>query len=134
MNMRMKKAIWLCIILVIILSIAVDPRSWTNGSSDAVLPLSWWHQVPAIGSIILLCVAAIYLFKLEYAKTAGLVFAEAMLSVCNSALAVQQEGVGRFVHGIGAEQLLSWYLALIALRFVLLFSMMHQLSRSRSHD
>lgn len=122
MELPMRRTFQSILLTLIAAGVLLDPYTWRGTGSDAVSRAPWWQIALAILSLALLGLAALSVWNRQSTRLASAVLAEALLSLISSAALVERDGLNRFVHGFGAEQLLSLYLLLMACRLILLYS------------
>lgn len=118
----MRRILQSILVIVIAAGVLLDPYTWRETGSDAVTAAPWWQTALAVSSLGLLGFTALSVWRSRNARAATAVLVEGLVSLISAAVLVERDGTNRFVHGLGAEQLLSWYLLLVACRMLLLYS------------
>lgn len=128
----MAKAANIFLIAVIAAGVVVDPYSWNASASDAVVAPSVWQPIMAVLALMLLVGSAACVWRERGPIAARLVVLEALLSLMVAAALVRRDGVSRFVRGIGAEEYLSIFLVLVAMRVLLLYNLTRDAAQLRA--
>ena len=97
-----------------------DPYTFHLNASDYVAPAPTWQVALGLLDVALLVLSIVTAWRGRLGSAFTLLVLEALFALTLAAALVARDGVARFVTGLGAEQYLTEYFALIGLRFVLL--------------
>lgn len=111
--------------LVLLANIGADPYSYRLNASDMHLPIPIWQRVATMIDALLLGLVAVLAIRQRWNRAALALLTEAVLHLSVCWLLVQRDGLNRFARGYTGEEYLSSYLLLLALRFVLLYGILH---------
>lgn len=117
----MSRLAMIALIGILILTVLLDPYTLHYNGSDAILPGPWWQRALGLGSVVLLVLVAALIWRAALEKAGGVLCAETLMSLGFSVVLIQRDGLARFQMGFGAEENLSWYLAALGLRVLLLY-------------
>lgn len=120
----MKRWVFAILSALILFSVAVDPYTLRRTAGDYVEWAPWWQVSLGIVNLLLLITLLVLVWRGDMRRASRLLTAETLYNIGVALALVHRDGIARFIHGIGAEQYLSFYLVAIGLRVILLFAVM----------
>lgn len=120
----MRRIILTSLSVLVLFSVLLDPYTFRRTASDYVEWAPGWQMLLGITDLVLLVALVALVGHGSFLRASQLLMAETLYSLTVASVLLQRDGLARFVHGIGAEQYLTLYLAALGLRVVLIVAMM----------
>jgi hypothetical protein len=116
----MKRPVAILLVVMLVAGVLLDPYTFHSTASDFVQPAAWWQRTLGLTDAALLLLIGVLLWRRLPRTAFWVAGAEALYALALGIGFVEREGVARFIAGFGAEQYLTEYLGMIALRVVVL--------------
>lgn len=117
----MSRVVQSAVLLILCAAVLLDPLTWHKDASDVVMKAPLTQTLVAFASVALLLSALVFLWRGRSSATAAAIFIEVVVLSLWNAFLVHSIGVNRYVRGFGAEEFLSVFLVLIAVRVSMLY-------------
>ena len=117
----MKRFVGVALVALLALAVLLDPYTLKHDASDFVRSGPVWQIALGLADVALLLAVGVLVLRQSWHHAFALLTCEIIFALAAAILLVQRDAVGRFIHGFGAEEYASLYLASIALRIVLLW-------------
>ena len=108
------------IAVLLFLAVLMDPYTLHLNASNYVGPAPRWQLALGVGDLLLVALTGILTLRRVDCPAFAVMSVELPFALLAALVLMLRDGVGRFVHGFGAEEYASFYLCTVLLRVALL--------------
>jgi hypothetical protein len=128
------KRLWpTALLIVVALAILIDPYTFHQNASDAMMPAPLAQTALALIDFVLVVIGCVFIWRGMPVRALGVIVGEAVYNIALVSAQVSHDKT-RFLMGFDSHQYLSVYLLVIALRFLCVPLILRLAPRLRTHE